>query len=102
RKSLDDAAHSIDIAVRLLERDRGREGRAYPQVSFLELGQELQTERRQRDYRKSEQQCGTAERDDAVRQRKFQNRPVSSMQATHEKGLDLAHSFGQQDCAQGG
>src|SRR4029077_10255186 len=57
RKSLDDAAHSIDIAVCLLERDGGREGRAYPQVSFLELGQELQTERRQRDCRKSEHKC---------------------------------------------
>src|SRR5262249_44830343 len=48
RETLDDAPHAIDGFVALLERDRGRHGRANPEIAFLELRQELKAERAHR------------------------------------------------------
>src|SRR5215467_4519375 len=41
REPLDHSPHPVDITIRLLEGDRGRQGRANPEISFLELGQEF-------------------------------------------------------------
>src|SRR5262249_51099165 len=69
--ALDDPPHSVDVAVRLLEGNRGWKRRAYPQVSFLQLGQKLETKCGQSERRQPEQQSGAAEGDNSVRQSKF-------------------------------
>ena len=61
-EALDQAAHAVDVAVALVERHRGRQRGAHPDVAFLELGQELQPDRARR-------QGGDADQHAAARQR---------------------------------
>ena len=51
REALDHAPHAVDVAVALLQGDRLRQRGADPEIAFLELRQELQSEAARREQR---------------------------------------------------
>ena len=67
-EALDQPAHAVDVDVALVERHRGRQRRAQPDVALLELGQEFQPDRAGGQGGAGHQDGADRERQAAMRQ----------------------------------
>ncbi|OIQ81495.1 hypothetical protein GALL_367400 [mine drainage metagenome] len=99
---LDQVAHPVDVGIAGFERDRRRHGHAYPQVAFLELGQELEPQAVGCQRRQRQQQQQATQGRGSVSERPFHQRLVCAPQAADDEGFDFFHPLRQQQRGQGG
>ena len=93
-------AHAIDVAVAFLQRNRGRQSGADPEVAFFQLGQEFQPQRLHGKACDHQQHDHAADHDDPVAQRESGHRRIDVVQEADDKGFLLIHLARQQQRAQ--
>ena len=69
RIRLQDGPDPVHIVIAALQGDRGRHGRADPEIAFLQLRQEFEAEAAHREAGAQNQHADRAEREDAVADR---------------------------------
>ena len=87
----DDLAHLVDIGVALLQRDGRRQGRANPEIAFLELGQEFEAEQPGENDGQDHEARGRPHHQLSIVDRPGQHRHVDAMQERHDPGFGFLH-----------
>ncbi len=98
--TLDDAAHLVDVVIGLFQRDRGRHRGANPEIAFLQVRQELESEGTRHQDRDREQHQHAAERQQPIGEREFHDRLVQPPQHAHDNRLGLFEFTRQEERAE--
>ena len=99
-KLLTTPAHAVGVGVALVERYRGRQRGAQPDIALLELGQEFQPDRAGCQPSRRHEGEARRDREPAPRQHDGDHASIEPAQAAHDDGLGLRHLLRQEQRSQ--